>query len=172
MCLSIYDHPNELHRFLDQVTDLFIEILHDQLARIPAIEDGYVCPFGIWSPGTVVRTQCDASAFLSADHYAEWFMPYDVRICESVDFSIIHLHSNSLHTVDKLLKLERPFAIQVTLDILPSGPPLIQILPVLRRILSVKPLILVGYITDEEMKMIGEELPTDGLSVTRRRTTF
>ena len=68
MCFSMYDHPSELHRFLDQATDLFIEILHEQLARIPTIEGGYVCPFGIWSPGTVVRTQCDASAFLSADH--------------------------------------------------------------------------------------------------------
>ena len=102
----------------------------------------------------------------------EWFMPYDVRICESVDFSIIHLHSNSLHTVDRLLELARPFAIQVTLDIQPSGPPLVQVLPVLRRILSVKPLILEGFLTDEDMAMVGEELPTDGLSVTRRLTSY
>jgi hypothetical protein len=172
MCFSMYDHPNRLRRFLEQATELFIEVLHEQLARIPAIEKGYVCPFGIWSPGTVVRTQCDASAFLSADHYAEWFMPYDVRICESVEFSIIHLHSNSLHTVDKLLELARPFAIQVTLDIQPSGPPVVQVLPVLRRILSVKPLILEGFLTDEEMRMVSGELPADGLSVTRRTATY
>ena len=172
MCFSIYDHPDELRRFLDTATDLFIEILHEQLARIPTIEGGYVCPFGIWSPGTVVRTQCDASAFLSAEHYAEWFMPYDVRICESVDFSIIHLHSNSLHTVDKLLGLEKPHAIQVTLDIEPSGPPLAQVLPILRRILSVKPLILEGHMTDDEVRLIGEELPSDGLSLTRRQASY
>lgn len=172
MCFSIYDHPDELRRFLDVATDLFIEILHEQLARIPTIDGGYVCPFGIWSPGTVVRTQCDASAFLSAEHYAEWFMPYDVRICESVDFSIIHLHSNSLHTVDKLLGLTRPHAIQVTLDIQPSGPPLAQVLPILRRILSVKPLILEGHMSENEVQMIREELPSDGLSVTRRQASY
>ena len=78
---------------------------------------GYVNPFGIWAPGTVVRTQCDATAFLSAGHYAEWYLPYDERICEAVDYSIIHLHSCSLHTVDVLLEVERPHAIQVTLGV-------------------------------------------------------
>jgi len=172
MCLSIYDHPTELRRFLEKVTAHFIEVLHAQLARIPAIHDGYVNPFGIWSPGTVVRTQCDASAFLSAKHYAQWFLPYDVQICEAVDYSIIHLHSNSLHTVDAILEQERPHAIQVTLDLQPAGPPVADILPTLRKILSVKPLILEGHLSDDEVRLVREELPSDGLSITRRRASY
>lgn len=172
MCFSMYDYPAELRRFLETATDLFIEILREQLARIPTIQGGHVNPFGIWSPGTVVRTQCDATAFLSAQHYARWFLPYDIRICQAVDYSIIHLHSNSLHTVDVLLDLERPHAIQVTLDLQPSGPPVAQILPILRRILAVKPLILEGHLTDDEVRLVREELPDDGLSVTRRRESY
>ena len=168
MCLSIYDHPTELRRFLEKVTAHFIEVLHAQLDRIPPIHGGYVNPFGVWSPGTVVRTQCDASAFLSAKHYAEWFLPYDIQICESVDYSIIHLHSNSLHTVEPILEHERPHAIQVTLDLAPAGPPLAAILPKLRKIMAVKPLILEGHLSDADMQLVREELPADGISITRR----
>ena len=172
MCLSIYDHPTELRRFLEKVTAHFIEILQAQLARIPRIHGGYVNPFGIWSPGTVVRTQCDASGFLSANHYARWFLPYDIQICQAADYSVIHLHSNSLHTVDKLLEVERPHAIQVTLDQWPAGPKVADILPTLRRILSVKPLIFEGQLSDEEVQMVRKELPAAGLSITRRRVSY
>ena len=172
MCYSIYDHPAELRRFLDTATELFIQVLRAQLERIPPIHGGYVNPFGIWSSGTAVRNQCDATAFLSAEHYAEWFLPHDVRIWEAVDFSIQHLHSNSLHTVDVFLELERPHAIQVTLDIQPAGPPVERILPTLHRILAVKPLILEGWLTEDEVRLVRDELPPDGLSITVRRTTY
>jgi len=172
MSFSMYDHPQSLWRFLEEVTDTFIEILHELLARIPPIEGGYVSPFGIWSPGTVVRTQCDATAFLSAAHYAQWFLPYDVRICESVDYSIIHLHSCSLHTVDALLTVERPHAIQVTLEAEPSGPPLEEMLPTFRKILSVKPLLLEGKLSEGEVSWLQDQLPSDGLAITARQTEW
>jgi hypothetical protein len=168
LSLSLYDHPQELQRFLAEVTDVFIEILQAQLARIPPVKGGYVSPFGLWAPGTVVRTQCDATAFLSAAHYAEWFLPYDIKICEAVDYSIIHLHSCSLHTVDALLAVERPQAIQVTLETGPNVPSPEALLPIFRQILGVKPLILEGPISEEEVQLLQDHLPPDGLSITVR----
>ena len=168
LCLSIYDHPRELRRFLDTVTEAFLEILWSQLERIPRIEGGCVNPFGVWAPGTTVRTQCDASAFLSPDHYARWFLPYDVRISEAVDYATIHLHSGSLHTVDALLKVERPQAIQVSLDPPPSGPPVEALLPVFRNVLAYKPLIVDGTMTPEEVQFLFDELPPDGLYIRAR----
>jgi hypothetical protein len=172
MALSLYDHPRALRRFLDEVTEAFIEILHAQLARIPPVHGGYVSPFGIWAPGTVVRTQCDATAFLSGAHYAEWFLPYDVRICETVDYSIIHLHSCSLHTVDALLAVERPHAIQVTLEAEPSGPPLEAMLPTFHKVLGAKPLLLEGKLSEDEVRWLQDELPADGLAITARQTNW
>jgi hypothetical protein len=169
---SLYEHQDSLRRFLDEAVGVFIEILHAQLARIAPVEGGTMSPFGIWAPGTVVRTQCDATAFLSADHYREWFLPYDERICETVDYSIIHLHSVSLHTVDALLAVERPHAIQVTLETSPPGPTLEEMVPVFRKALGVKPLLLEGYLSEEELRWLQDELPPDGLAINVRQTTW
>ncbi|NLG48747.1 MAG: hypothetical protein GX552_01390 [Chloroflexi bacterium] len=162
MCLSMYDHPRELTSFLETVTDLFIRVLRAQLERIPPVEQGVVNPFGVWSPGTVVRTQCDASSFLSPRQYAEWFLPYDARICEAVDYSVIHLHSGSLHTVDALLQVERPHAIQVTIDPEPSGPPVVSLIPTFAKILERKPLIIDGPMSPEEVEALQAQLPAAG----------
>lgn len=170
LCFSMFDHPDALRRFLDEAVDKFIEILHAQLARIAPVAGGFISPFGLWAPGTVVRTQCDATAFLSADHYREWFLPYDVRICEAVDYSIIHLHSVSLHTVDALLSVERPHAIQVTLETSPPGPTLEEMVPTFRKILGVKPLLLEGPLTEEELSRLRDVLPNDGLAINARQT--
>jgi hypothetical protein len=170
LSFSLFDHPDALRRFLDEAVDTFIEILHAQLARMAPVAGGYMSPFGLWAPGTVVRTQCDATAFLSADHYREWFLPYDEKICETVDYSIIHLHSVSLHTVDALLSVERPHAIQVTLETSPPGPTLEEMVPTFRKILGVKPLLLEGHLSEEELRWLWDELPNDGLAINARQT--
>jgi hypothetical protein len=163
MCLSMYDHPRELRAFLEDVTEVFLRVLRGQWERVPRVEGGCTTWWGLWAPGTVVRTQCDASAILSARQYAEWFLPYDVRICEAVDYSVIHLHSGSLHTVGELLKVPKPQAIQVSLDPEPSGPPYLTLLPTFERILrGGKSLIINGTITREELRITEERLPSDG----------
>ena len=136
------------------------------------------------APGTVVRTQCDATAFLSARHYEDWFLPYDVRICESVDYSIIHLHSCSLHTVDALLRVERQAAhadvglgdvgtaIQITLETGTKMPSLAEMLPTFAKILAARPLLIEGPLSEEEVRWLQEQLPPGGLGITARRTPW
>jgi hypothetical protein len=172
MSFAMYDHPAELRRFLETATALFIEILYAQLERMPKIEGGHVNPFGIWAPGTVVRTQCDASAFLSPKQYQEWYLPYDARISEAVDYAVIHLHSCSLHVVDALLTVDKPQAIQVTLETGPNVPTLEQMVPIFGRILEKKCLIADGPLTDEEVSFLLRELPHDGLYIGTRKAAW
>jgi hypothetical protein len=169
MCLSMYDDPQALRRFLEEVTDAFIEIQRAQLERIPPIEKGYVNPFGTWAPSTVVRTQCDASVLLSPEQYAEWFLPYDERISRAADYAIIHLHSCSLHTVDPLLRVERPQAIQVTLETGPTVPSLEEMVPTFRKILGQKPLLVDGPLSGGDVAYLRRELPPDGLYIRARQ---
>jgi hypothetical protein len=172
MCLSLFEHQAELRSFLEEATDTFLAILFEQLRRIPQVAGGYVNPFGIWAPGTVVRTQCDASVLLSPRHYGRWFLPYDERISAAVDYSIIHLHSCSLHVVDELLKVERPQAIQVTIETGPNVPTLAQLAPIFRRILTAKPLIADGPMTDDDVRLLQDALPPDGLCIIARQAAW
>jgi len=168
MCLSQYEQPSRLHSFLVDATRRFIDIWHAQVELIPSLEGGYVNWFGIWAPGTVVRTQCDASAMLSAAQYRDWYLPYDQQIATAADYAVIHLHSGSLHTVGPILEIERPQAIQVSLDPQPSGPPLERLLPVFQRILQAKPLIVDGELNTRQVQTLLERLPSDGLCIIAR----
>ena len=172
MCLSMYDHLAELREFLEETTSTFVDILRAQLEVIPTIAGGYVNPFGIWAPGTVVRTQCDASAILSPKHYADWYLPWDERICEAFDFSIIHLHSVSLHTVEPLLSVERPQAIQVTLETTPGAPTIEEMMPTFRQILDSKCLVIDGQLSTEEVSRLRSNLPHGGLCIIARQESW
>lgn len=172
MCFSMFDALDSLQRFLEQVTDAFLRILDAQLRRIPRLKGGYVSAFGIWAPGTVVRTQCDASAFLSPQQYADYFMPYDRRICETVDYSIIHLHSGSLHTVEALLTVDALDAIQVSIDPEPASPPVPALVPTLGKILEAKPLIISGPMSEEQLALLEAELPSDGRCILAQEGTW
>ncbi|NLD42931.1 MAG: hypothetical protein GX657_05485 [Chloroflexi bacterium] len=170
LALSLYDRPADLARFLEEATALFLEVLAAQWARIPALAGGTVNPFGVWAPGRSVRTQCDASAILSPRQYQEGFLPWDVEISRAVPYSLIHLHSGSLHTVPALLAVEAPRAIQVTLDPEPSGPPVGRLVGTFRQILAHKPLIVDGYLTDDQVGELLRALPHGGLYIAARAT--
>jgi hypothetical protein len=172
MCLSLFEHQAELRAFLEEVTDTFIAALFEQLRYIPRVAGGAIHPFGIWAPGSTVRTQCDASVLLSPRHYGRWFLPYDTRISEAVDFSIIHLHSCSPHVVDELLKVERPQAIQVIIETGPNVPSLPMLTPIFRSILSAKPLVVDGPMTADELHFLQDALPHTGLCIIARQSAW
>jgi hypothetical protein len=172
MSYSLYDHPRELTAFLERAAELFISVLQDQLARIPRIQGGMVNPFGIWAPGTVARSQCDASAFLSPRQYAHWIWPHDRATCEAADYAVIHLHSGSLHVLEPILAGPSPQAVQVSIDPPPSSPPLAELLPAFRRILAAKPLIVDGPMEERDLEMLLANLPHGGLCVLVRQGTW
>lgn len=173
MCLSLYDHPQALRRFLDEVTETFIEILEAQRKRIPQVDGGYVNSFGVWAPGSVVRTQCDASAILSPRQYQEWFLPYDEQISNAVGYATIHLHSCSLHVVEPLMAVSKPQVIQVTIETDgPHVPTLEEATPIFRRILEAKCLIADGPLTEDQVSYLQDELPQDGLYIRARQAAW
>ncbi len=172
MSYSMYDQPEKLRKFLDITTERFIEVLGELHRIMLRISGGYVNPFAIWAPGTVVRTQCDATAFLSSKQYREWFLPYDVMICEAFDFSIIHLHSCSLHVIDDVLANEKPMAVQITLEDEPKGPTLEKLFPIFQKILHSKPLLLEGKITKNQADWLLENLPHAALAIHARNAKW
>jgi hypothetical protein len=165
MCFAVYDDPTGLRSVVEFCTSAYLEVARAQDAIIPRLDGGVCTPFGVWAPGSVVKTQCDVSSSVSAQLYEEFFFPYDVEICKSFDYSVVHLHSGYLHTVDVLLKDKYPSAIQVSLDTGSTPHTVHDLIPVFQRILEEKPLFVQGRMAPRELDEILEQLPARGLYV-------
>ena len=165
LCLEVLDDPAGIRDLLEEVTPLFVQIGKAQTALIPPFHGGYCSQFGIWAPGTVVRTQCDMSSTTSASIYAEQFLPYDERICREFDYSVIHLHSGFLHTVDAILERELPMAIEIALDTGSTPVTTRDVVPIARKILERKPLLLEGQMSAADLAYVLANLPAAGLYV-------
>ena len=162
---ALADSPDLCDRLLQVSTEAFIGTGHAQYDLVPRVEGGHCSWFGIWAPGTVIRTQCDASALIGPAWYEQHILPYDIQISEAFDYSVIHLHSEFLHTVDAILKHSLPTAIQVAIDPGGFGPPPNSLIPVFRKILEKKPLLIEGRLTEREFDAILAALPGEGLFV-------
>ena len=165
LCYGVMDDPSGIRDLLEEVTPLFVQIGKAQTALIPPYHGGYCSQFGVWAPGTVVRTQCDMSSVTSAQIYAEQFLPYDERLCREFDYSVIHLHSGYLHTVDAILERELPMAIEIALDTGSTPVSTRDVAPIARQILERKPLLLEGPMSAADLGYVLANLPAAGLYV-------
>jgi hypothetical protein len=164
LCAGIYEHPDEVHDLMETCTDLFTQMAKEQLVRTTPFEGGYCNYFGIWAPGTSIRTQDDASALVSSKHYKEYMLWYQERMASQFQYSTIHLHSGSLHTVDEVLK-SNITAVQVSLDPVPYGPTVPELIPIFVRMQKKKPILIEGPMLESEFEQLLRALSPSGLYV-------
>lgn len=160
MCLALVEEPEACDAFLARCTEIFIETAQRRLDHTPTFAGGYACGYGIWAPGPEVRTQVDNASMLSPEVYARQVLPHDRQVMEAFPFTHIHLHSCCLHVVEALLQVEALKAIQVSIDF-PGGPLAAQVMPILRRIVGRKALIVTGPVTEPELRDL-EDLSRHG----------
>jgi hypothetical protein len=163
LCAGIYEHPDELHKLMALCADLFADMAKAQLDRIPAFYGGYCNYFGIWASGTSMRTQDDASALVSPAHYKEFMLPYQERIISKFEYSTIHLHSGSLHTVDAVLD-SNITAVQVSLDPQPYGPTVPELMQTFVK-MQKKPILIEGPMLKTEFDELLKALSPKGLYI-------
>ena len=168
MCMAMYDEPKELRRLVDFCTETFIMVTKAQHDQYVPLQGGYSSPYGIWSPGTFVQTQCDVVSSMSAESYKEFFFPGDLEICKNFDHSVVHLHSGYLHHTDVLLEEKYPTAIQVALDTGSTPNTVHSLIPYFKRVLEEKPLIIGGAMTQAEVDECLDKLPARGLYISSR----
>ncbi len=152
-CMALVQEPEAAEAFLAWCAEVFLQLTGRQQAHTPSFAEGYLSSYGIWAPGTVVRTQIDNATMLSPGLYRERVLEYDRRIIESFDFPLIHLHSGCLHVVEPLLDMAALSAVQVSIDH-PGGPLATDVMPVLERIVKRKPLIVTGPVTAAELERL------------------
>ena len=131
--VELLDHPEKTKVLAEQCTQLWIRVLQEQYERIPRYEGGYVAgTFGLWAPGKIAGYQEDAAGFISAAMYRKFFVECDAAIAAAFEYSLIHLHSASLHILGAVLEIPNLSAVNIVVD--PSGPSLAALIPDLRRI--------------------------------------
>ena len=161
---GMYKHPKETHRLLKKLTDIIITVMKAQNDVIPSFKGGYVNVWGIWAPGTVTRHQEDGVAYLSPKLYKEFIQPYDRKICQAFDYTAIHFHSAHHIHGEAVTDIRELGALQFSLEPPPYGPSLSEWIPILKRLIVKKPLILQAwYLTREQIDRLLDELPPQGL---------
>lgn len=163
MCYALLDNPAGVSHLAEHCTEAFLLVAKAQQAIQEPLRGGYTNPFAVWAPGTTVRTQCDVTSSVSAEMYEEIFIPFEQEICRHFDYSVVHLHSGYLHTVDVFLKHRYPDAIQVSLDTGSTPHTARDLIPVFQRILEEKPLFINGRIPNDELDECLEKLPHQSL---------
>ncbi len=166
-CTALYDTPETIDRLADSSVKIFLETARRQTDYIHRFLGGTCTLFGVWAPGSSIRTQDDASVMISPEQYARFFLPRQETIASAFDFSVIHLHSTGLHIADLLCESSLS-AIQVSIDPQPFGPPVSELLPKFQRIMEKKPLIVEGPFTQEELELTLRTLPVEGLFIGAR----
>jgi hypothetical protein len=169
MCLAFAEQPDLIQEALARVTDLWIEVVSEQVALVRPWAGGMAgCEqYGLWAPGTNAVTQCDLAVVISRRTYERFLTPCDARICASLEYPIMHLHSAGLHVLDAVVATPGLAAVQVVVDPGPADPPLLSLLPKFQRVQAAGlPLIIhFSAATQAELDTLLKGLSPAGLCV-------
>ena len=112
----LVDAPAEVHRLQEQLLPLWFEAFDELYELVKGPEGGHVfTPFMVWAPGKLAKLQCDFSAMISPDMFAEFVLPYLQKQCDRLDYSLYHLDGPSaVGHLDLLLSIDSLDCIQWT----------------------------------------------------------
>ena len=161
---DLYDFPAEVGHLLEQLTDLWVEVAHAQMAHIPAFAGGYCFSIQqLWSRRQGGWFQDDAIAYWSPDFYRQYARACEAKLSGCMQATGIHLHGPALFTVDDLLEMEDLDVIEVNLD--DVGLRIPQMIPYFQQILTKKRLFVWGAFSETDLRLMREHLPACGLAL-------
>ncbi len=165
MCIDLIERPEDVYGLLGELTDLWIGIGQAVLDVIPPFHGGYMARMGTWAPGPAITPQNDVCTLVSPQLYEQLVLPWDRKIVDHFQYTEFHMHGSEHHQVDNVLTLDKLTTIEFTLEHTLGGPPLATTLPVARRILQSKPLLLAAMDVETAEQCL-TELPRKGLCMT------
>jgi hypothetical protein len=161
---DLFDHPNQVERTLEALTDIWIEVANAQLAHIPQFAGGHsFSVINLWGRKPGAWFQDDAIAFWSPTFYRQYARGCEEMLSSCMAATGIHLHSPSLFTVDELVKMPDLDVIEVNLD--DVGLRIPEMIPRFQQILGRKRLYVWGAFTTQDLRLMREKLPTRGLAL-------
>jgi 5-methyltetrahydrofolate--homocysteine methyltransferase len=112
----LIDCPQEIHRLLNQIDGIYWQAFEPLYNLVKDERGGNAfIAFQIWGPGRTLKSQCDFSAMISPDMFAEFVCPYLERQCARAAFSVFHLDGPScIRHLEHLVKVPSLKAVQWT----------------------------------------------------------
>ncbi|MEJ2616394.1 MAG: uroporphyrinogen decarboxylase family protein [Ignavibacteriaceae bacterium] len=163
--IFLLEDPERMHRILNYAAEQLTLFLQMQIKKLPQFQDGYVIgQYEIWTPEPPIRIQEDFSLLFSPDLYKEFLKSLDTSLATISNYTLIHLHSSSLHLIDQFLEISQLRSFQITKD--SNVLTLNTMLPALNKIQEAgKPLILKGQFKKEDYDLILNQLSFRGLCI-------
>jgi hypothetical protein len=161
--IDLTEEPERSQQLLDKMTDIFVEITEELWKRLPIFHGGYFdAQYQLWSPGSIIRMQEDATALFSPELYRRFVQPLDRRIAARFPNSFMHLHSTSMFLLDAILEVEEIKCFEVNNDV--SGPPVHEMVPYFRMIQEAERSLLIrGSFSPQELRLLTDSLEPRGL---------
>lgn len=164
MIFYFFDCPQKIVRLLNDFTDTFLYVINNQKKYIDSFDGGYSIGFyDLWCPGDCIWFQDDLTALLSPDIYKEYIFDIHKKICKSYKYSLVHLHPASFFILDQLLEIEELKAVEINKDV--GGPKFEEMIPQLKKVQTLKNLVIWGDFNREEFNIIKSRLIPQGLYV-------
>lgn len=169
LACDLYDHPNEVKHAMGLLTDTWVRLISSHFEHLPTWHGGYASAMRfVWAPGRTVEFDEDHAFLFSPQRHQQFVMPSHRELNRHFDYAYIHLHSTQLHTLDNLLELDTLAAIELSPDYGASIPDLI---PTIAKIQACKPIIFHGYLSAQDIRMVRERVPPEGLCLVSRVDT-
>jgi len=114
LLIDLIESPELVHRCQDKILQLWFRYYTELKSILDAAgQEGYTCWMPCWSSRPWYALQCDFSAMISPDMFAEFALPYLREQAEWLDRCIYHLDGpRALPHLDQLLSIEKLDAIQ------------------------------------------------------------
>jgi hypothetical protein len=160
--LDMCYQPEKARQCLETIGRVFKRFMIAQQEIIPDFHGGRGIGFYyIWAPGKVIWLQEDASALLSPKLYADLVAPVDSHVVAAQNYNLFHLHPSSFFIIDQLIDMDSLKVIQINKDV--GGPSVEEMLPVFKKVLAKKQLVVWGEFDDDEITLLLDQLPAKGL---------
>ncbi|MHB0913033.1 MAG: uroporphyrinogen decarboxylase/cobalamine-independent methonine synthase family protein [Armatimonadota bacterium] len=163
LLIRMYEAPDEIKIVAESLTDYWIEFGRYMMERLPLFHGGTGAFFySVWCPGKTIWMQDDAMALLSPDMHELFIHSHNCRIAEAFEHSVMHLHPSWSTPVDH--------ALETGIDVVElhrdrGGRTAEELYDSHTKVLSEKPLIVWGDITERDMDFILDHLPHKGLAI-------
>ncbi len=115
-CYDIIDYPEDVHRHMEALEDVFFKCYDLFYEELKDEEGGsFYTAFFIWGPGKTAKVQCDFNNVMSPSQFDEFCQPYLVRQCARLDNTLFHLDGpEAIRHLDSILKIPDLGALQFT----------------------------------------------------------